>query len=110
VTASDQNRDSDRSGGEVAVRQQVLYLWMHGSALDETVVAWAFHDGTDGAGPALPRPPGDGQPPYATGVAALHDGWMLLQSAPLIPPAPGQEHENSYLEYEFVLERRIEVS
>jgi hypothetical protein len=90
-------------------RQQVLYLWMHGSSLDEKVVGWAFHDGTCGAGPQLPEPTEAGMAPYATGLRALHDGWMLLQSAQLIPPAPGQEHINSYLEYEFVFERRIEI-
>ena len=83
-------------------RQQVLYLWGNGSALDSGVVAWAFHDGTDGAGPSLP----DGDPPYADGVAALRDGWMLLQSSQLIAPPPGREHLNAYLEYEFVFERR----
>ena len=86
-------------------RQQVLYLWAQGAALDEQVVAWAYHDGADGAGPALPS----GEPPYANGVAALRDGWMLLQSAQLIPPAPGEEYVNSYLEYEFVFERRVTV-
>ena len=88
-------------------RQQVLYLWMHGSSLDEQVVGWAFHDGTDGTGPQLPTADDPDQPPYATGLHALRDGWMLLQSASLIPPAPGQEHVNSYLEYEFVFERRV---
>ena len=93
----------------MTVRQQVLYLWMHGSSLDEAVVGWAFHDGTQGAGPPLPQPDADGAPPYANGVNALEDGWMLLQSAQLLPPALGQEHINAYLEYEFVFERRIDV-
>lgn len=93
----------------MTTRQQVLYLWLHGSSLDEAVIGWAFHDGTDGAGPQLPCAPDTGQPPYPTGVGALGDGWMLLQSAQLAPPAPGQEHVNSYLEYEFVFERRIEL-
>lgn len=90
-------------------RQQVLYLWMNGASLDDQVVGWAFHDGTAGSGPGLPEPAGPGGPPYGTGVVALEAGWMLLQSAQLIPPAPGQEHINSYLEYEFVFERRIEM-
>lgn len=90
-------------------RQQVLYLWMHGSSLDEKVIGWAFHDGTDGAGPQLPEPSEAGAAPYGSGVLALRDGWMLLQSAQLIPPVPGQEHVNSYLEYEFVFERRITI-
>lgn len=91
-------------------RQQVLYLWMDGSSLDEKVVGWAFHDGTDGAGPQLPAPKEAGGAPYSNGVRALQDGWMLLQSAQLIPPAPGQEHLNAYLEYEFVFERRVDIS
>lgn len=83
-------------------RQQVLYVWANGSSLDSHVIGWAFHDGTNGAGTPLP----DGKPPYATGVDALCDGWMLLQSAQLIPPPAGSEHLNDYLEYEFVFERR----
>jgi hypothetical protein len=87
-------------------RQQILYLWANGSALDSTAVGWAFHDGTGGDGPGLP----DASPPYANGVAALRDGWMLLQSSPLLPPGPGEEHRNSYLEYEFVFERRVPIA
>jgi len=85
------------------VRQQILYLWANGSSLDSGTVGWAFHDGTNGSGPALPT----AQPPYPTGVAAMRDGWMLLQSAQLVPPTPGEEYVNNYLEYEFVFERRI---
>ncbi|MEP1124792.1 MAG: hypothetical protein ABJH68_12980 [Ilumatobacter sp.] len=86
-------------------RQQVLYLWMQGSALDSHVIGWAFHDGTAGAGPSIPA----GDPPYPTGVASLLDGWMLLQSSPLTPLGVGQEHVNSYLEHEFVFERRVRL-
>ncbi len=87
------------------IRQQVLYLWLAEGALDTPVVAWAFHDGTEGRGPGLP----DGEPPYATGAAALADGWLLLQSPPPPPVQAGAEHETSYLQNEFVLERRMEV-
>jgi hypothetical protein len=86
-------------------RQQVLYLWSSGSSLDSSTVGWAFHDGTNGAGPGLP----EGAMPYASGVAALRDGWMLLQSSQLIAPVPGTEHMNAYLDFEFVFERRIEL-
>lgn len=93
----------------MTLRQQVLYLWMDGASLDDKVIGWAFHDGTAGAGSDLPEPKAPGSPPYSNGVRALEDGWMLLQSAQLIPPAPGQEHVNSYLEYEFIFERRVEL-
>lgn len=89
----------------MTVRQQVLYLWGSGSSLDSAVVAWAFHDGSAGLGPGLR----DGDPPYETGTEALQDGWFLLQGAQLIAPPPGFEHTNSYLEHEFVFERRVEV-
>ncbi len=85
-------------------RQQILYLWANGSSLDSGTVGWAFHDGTAGSGPSLPAV----SPPYADGVAALVDGWCLLQSSQLVPPAPGEEHQNAYLEYEFVFERRFD--
>ena len=86
-------------------RQQILYLWLSEGALDTSAIGWAFHDGTKGQGPALPT----SEPPYATGVAALEDGWFLIQS-----PAPyhlikGLEHETAYLPNEFIFERRVEV-
>ena len=58
-----------------------------------------------GAGPQLP----DGSPPYPTGVDALTDGWMLLQSSQLIAPVQGDEHVNAYLDFEFVFERRFGI-
>ena len=84
-------------------RQQVLYLWANGSSLDSFVVAWAFHDGSDGTGPGIP----DDEPPYPSGEAALGAGWFLLQSSQLLRPPAGEEHVNSFLDYEFVLERRM---
>ena len=68
-------------------------------------MGWAFHDGTDGVGPALP----ESKPPYASGVAAMRDGWMLLQSSQLTAPLPGKEHLNDYLEYGFVFEPRVDT-
>jgi len=86
-------------------RQQVLVLWLASSALDGNVLGWAFHDGAAGAGPGL-----DGDPPYATGVAALEAGWRLLQMSPLLPPFPGHERETSFLKHEFLFERLVEVA
>lgn len=87
------------------VRQQVLFLWLEESALAMAPVAWAFHDGCEGRGPGLP----EGDPPYPTGEAALLDGWMLLQTPHVPPPLSGAEHQASYLSYEFVFERRVEI-
>ncbi len=88
----------------MALRQQVLYLWLAEGALDTETVGWAFHDGTAGEGPQL----SEDEPPYPTGLAALEDGWFLLQSPAPYPLQPGKEHEVGYLANEFVFERRIE--
>ena len=85
-------------------RQQVLYLWLAEGALDTAVVAWAFFDGSRGTGPALP----ESEPPYPTGLAALEDGWFMLQSPAPYVLHPGAEHGTSYLPNEFVFERVID--
>jgi hypothetical protein len=87
------------------VRQQILQLWLAEAALDSPVVAWAFHDGCDGRGPSLPT----GEPPYATAVAALRDGWCLIQAPSPQGVAPGAEHDTGPLRNEYVLERRVEL-
>jgi hypothetical protein len=88
----------------VSARQQVLMLWLASSSLDSRVLGWSFFDGSDGRGPGL-----DGEPPYDSGVAALRDGWRLLQMSPLVPPIPGHERETSFLKHEFVFERLVEA-
>ena len=86
-------------------RQQILYLWLAEGAIDTETVAWAFHDGTAGKSSGLPTD----EPPYTTGLAALQDGWFLLQSPAPYVLHPGTEHDTSYLPNEFVFERRFEV-
>ena len=89
----------------MSVRQQVLQLWLAEGALDTMVVSWAFHDGTNGCGPGIP----DESPPYRTGVAALRDGWCLLQSPAPMLLVRGSEHEPGPLVNEYLFERRIEL-
>jgi hypothetical protein len=89
----------------MTIRQQILYLWLAEGALDTETVGWAFHDGTSGTGPKLPV----AEPPYKTGLAALEQGWFLIQSPAPYSLHPGAEHEVSYLANEFVFERRIEI-
>jgi hypothetical protein len=43
-------------------------------------------------------------------VAAMQDGWRVMQVSQQIPPHPGMEHRTSYLPYEFILERMVETS
>jgi hypothetical protein len=42
-------------------------------------------------------------------LAAMRDGWRVIQFPSLRPPAPGAEHDTAFLPYEFVLEKLVEV-
>lgn len=84
------------------MKQRVLVLYLANSALDSGVVGWSCYDGTGRTNPTT----GDGdEPPYATGVDALRDGWRLFQASQLIPPYPGHEYDTSYLKHEFFFEK-----
>ncbi|MEO7060910.1 MAG: hypothetical protein ABI083_14410 [Lapillicoccus sp.] len=58
------------------LRQQLVILYLATSSLDSAVIGWTRYDGTGRSRPTM----GDGdEPPYATGLDALLDGWRLLQ-------------------------------
>jgi hypothetical protein len=87
-------------------RQQLLFLYLsHPNPTSETI-AWSLFDGAG----REDRQAGDAEkPPYPSVVAAMRDGWRVIQVAQQLPPQPGMEHRTSYLPYEFVLERMVEV-
>ena len=88
-----------------ALRQQVLLLCLKTPELDAPVIAWSFHDGSGRREPLPER--SHGRPPYDDGVAALEDGWRLVQMAPAVPPPSGDEHRVAFLKHEFVFERFV---
>ena len=88
-------------------RQKVLVLYLANSALDAPVIAWALYDGT---GQTFRMAGDEDKPPYTTGLAALRDGWRLIQASQLLPHARGEEFDLSYLKYEFYFEQLIEVT
>lgn len=82
-------------------------LYLANSALDAPVVAWSMYDGTG----RTRRMAGDEeQPPYATGLAALEDGWRLFQASQLQPHVRGEEFDLAYLKYEFWFEQLEDVA
>lgn len=86
-------------------RQQVMVLYLQNSALDAAVVGWSVYDGTG----AEEHMAGDAEdPPYASGLDALRDGWRLFQASTLLPHAPGDEFRTAYLKYEFFFEKLVE--
>lgn len=88
------------------VRQKILVLYLSNSALDSRVKGWTLYDGT---GETHPTTGDSDQPPYATGLDALKDGWRVLQFPQLIPPYPGMEYTTSFQMYEFIFEQLVET-
>jgi len=92
--------------GSDRTRQQVLLLYLATPALDSEVCAWTLYDGTGRSRPTT----GDSDiPPYLTGLAALTDGWRLVQISSVSPPTPGCDYEVSTLRNEFMFERLVEM-
>jgi hypothetical protein len=90
----------------LVTRQKVLILYLSASNLDARVIGWSSFDGSG----AVEAMAGDmEEPPYETGLAALHDGWRLIQMSPLIPHHAGDEFTTSYLKYEFLFEQLVDT-
>ncbi len=88
------------------LRQKVLVLYLHTSALDSGVLGWAIYDG---AGREAHTTGDSDQAPYETGLDALRDGWRLIQHPILIPPYPGEEYTTSFMKYGFVFEKLEDI-
>ena len=92
-------------GNAAQVRQNLLILYTAGADLWGPVVAWSRYNGA-----ADPPPPGAGeQPPYPSVVAAMRDGWRVLQVPQLLPPDKDDPYTAAHLRHEFVLEQLVEV-
>ncbi|MBM4204986.1 MAG: hypothetical protein FJ194_12675 [Gammaproteobacteria bacterium] len=89
------------------IRQNVLILYLESSALDSRCIAWSFYEGASNAR----HDAGDSdEPPYPTGLAAMRDGWRLIQMSPLQQHGSGDEFRVGYLKYEFLFEKLIDVT
>lgn len=89
------------------VRQQLLFLCLATPNPSSAVVAWSFFDGT---GRTRTMAGDTDQPPYGSVLAAMQDGWRVLQVPAVGAAAPGREHETGPLPYEFVLEKLVETT
>jgi hypothetical protein len=49
------------------------------------------------------------EPLYPSVLAAMRDGWNVIQLPVLPSYVPGHEHESGHLPYEYVLERKVNV-
>jgi hypothetical protein len=88
------------------VRQQLLVLYSGTSSPESEIEAWSLFDGTG----RQSHMAGDSdKPPYASVLAAMRDGWRVIQLPELSPGTPGAEHDTAFLKYEFVLEKLVDL-
>ena len=84
------------------MRQKLLVLYAHSPDLNSRTVAWSAYDGTG----QEKHTTGDSEgPPYESVVAAMSDGWRVVQFPQQYPAYPGMEYNTSYLRYEYILEK-----
>lgn len=91
------------------LRQQILILHLSSPELDSATVAWALYDGAAPEGARQMQSGDEETPPYRSVLAAMRDGWFLMQLPALPYYVRGQEHETGHLPYEYVLERRVPI-
>lgn len=90
----------------MALRQKLLVLYLHSPDLASSVVAWSTYDGTGREA----HTSGDAEePPYPSVVAAMRDGWRVIQFPQQHPAFPGMEYHTAYLRYEYILEKLEEA-
>lgn len=87
-------------------RQKLLILYSANSNLTSQIVGWSFYDGT---GEYEFDAGDDDAPPYASVLAAMRDGWRVIQLPVLQPLDPGPARQLGYLRFETVLEQLAEV-
>lgn len=88
------------------LRQQILILYLGSPDLASGVGAWAIYDGTG----RKKHTTGDSdEPPYNSVLDAMKDGWRVLQVPQQFPAYPGMEYTTSYLKFEYVLERMVDM-
>ena len=84
------------------LRQKLLLLYLHSPDLGSKVVAWSGYDGT---GKDVHTSGDATEPPYASVVDAMRDGWRVVQFPQQFPAYPGMEYNTSYLKFEYILEK-----
>jgi len=84
------------------IRQKIMILYLGNSELTSPTIGWTIYDGTTDE---VTIEPVDADPPYPNALAAMRDGWRVIQLPELRPPAPGAEYETAYLKFEVVLEK-----
>jgi hypothetical protein len=89
------------------LRQKLLVLYLQHPDLNSSPGAWSEYDGTAEVQPTTGQ---SEAPPYPSVVAAMRDGWRVIQFPQQFPPYPGMEYTTSFLKFEYILEKLVEVN
>ena len=87
-------------------RQKILILYSGTPDLRSAIGAWTIYDGTS----KEHHTTGDSDsPPYDSVLAAMRDGWRVVQFPQQFPAYPGMELSTSYLRFEYFLEKMEDI-
>ena len=95
--------EADLQGLEVLLtkpRQMVLYLYSKSTNMRSAIASWALYDPTVSYEPTLPSQ----DTPYDSVIEAVNDGWRIVQF-PRAELYQFSDIDNTYLGYEFILEK-----
>ena len=84
------------------LRQKLLVLYAHSPDLNSKIVAWSMFDGTTDDQPSTAS---EDEPPYASVVSAMRDGWRVIPFPQQFPAYTGMEYNTSFLKFEYILEQ-----
>ena len=95
--------ETDLQGLEVLLtepRQLILYLYSKSTNMRSAIASWALYDPTVPYEPTLPSQ----DVPYDSVIEAVNDGWRIVQF-PRAELYQFSDIDNTYLGYEFILEK-----
>ena len=101
--ADELHRSRPSTAGEVLLaepRQLVLYLYSKSTNMRSAIASWALYDPTVPYEPTLPSQ----DVPYDSVIEAVNDGWRIVQF-PRAELYQFSDIDNTYLGYEFILEK-----
>ena len=87
--------------------QDILVFFQTTPALDAQVVAWARYEASRGTG--LGDLVEESDPPYHNAMAAMRDGWQVIQMSELKHRSPQEGYELGPLPYQIVLSKFNEL-
>tara|TARA_Y100000588_G_scaffold276596_1_gene292990 strand:- start:424 stop:705 length:282 start_codon:yes stop_codon:yes gene_type:complete len=87
--------------------QDILILFQSTPALNASIGAWAQYDASKGD--EIPELIAEDDPPYKNAMAAMRDGWQVIQMSELKHRSPQEGYELGPLPYQIVLSKFNEL-